>query len=132
MSADSLLAEMLGEWIEHRVSFMTDGYVLVGIYLNEQNLITMEFKAPTHDVDFEEWVDWACTVTALQVIARLQAVQAATAALKIAQLRAAHGPAHRPGDDMHESWYDNAFVAVASPESDEALETDEEAAAQAA
>ena len=114
MNAEFLLVDMLGEAIENRVSLTTDGHVLVGIYLmNQQNLITLEFNAPTHDVDFEEWLDWACTVAALKVIAQLQAAQAATAAQQLAQLRAAHGPAPRPGDDMHETWYDDAVVEEA-------------------
>ena len=112
VGAAVLLEEMLGEAVEYRVWVTTDTrysswVAAVDICLMNQRLLHRH--TPTLDVDLES----ACTAAALEVIARLQAAQAATAALQIAQLQAAHGPSPRPGDDMHETWYDDAVVEEA-------------------
>ena len=107
LGATVLLEEMLGEAVEYRVWVTTDGWVAaVDICLMYHPLLHRH--TPTPGVDLES----ACTAAALEVIAQLRAAQEATAALQIAQLRAAHGPAPRPGD-MHETWYDDAVVEEA-------------------
>ena len=97
VGAAVLLEEMLGEAVEYRVWVTTDTrysswVAAVDICLMNQRLLHRH--TPTLDVDLES----ACTAAALEVIARLQA---------------AHGPSPRPGDDMHETWYDDAVVEEA-------------------